>query len=128
MVSRYAADIELALTKSPVVISHQFQLTLTSSTTGYIEVLVLFQNGSKLSVFEFLRYSNTAVSREKYRYQFMNSKDQEIFRYDNAPHHKSVSSFPHHKHIENKVYDSIAPSLTEVLKEAECQILGLPLK
>ena len=91
MVSRYAADIELVLTKSPVVINHQFQ-------------------------------------REKYRSQFMNSKDQEIFRYDNAPHHKSVSSFPHHKHIENKVYDSIAPSLTKVLKEAECQILGLPLK
>lgn len=126
MVDAYLAKLEAAITDSPIVISHRVQLTTTSPSTGYLEALLIFQDGSKLSVFEFLRYSNKTVNREKYRYQFMDSKDNEIFRYDNAPHHKSVTSFPHHKHIGEKVYDSTAPSLTELLKEVEHKILGLP--
>lgn len=125
MVSRYATELETSVSSSVVVISYRFQLTITSPTTGYIEALLMFQDGSRLSVFEFLRYSSKEVSREKYRYQLMDSENKEIFRYDNAPHHKSIASFPHHKHIDTSVYESPAPSLTDIIREIEHRILGL---
>lgn len=124
MINVYAAELEAEIASSPVVISHKIQLTITSSTTGHIEVFILFQDGSKLSAFEFLRLSDKTVNREKYRYQCMDSRDEEIFRYDNAPHHKSIASFPHHKHIDSMVYSSKAPSLINVLKEVENKIFG----
>lgn len=57
LVSRYATELETEVSSSVVVISYRFQLTITSPTTGHIEALLMFQDGSRLSVFEFLRYS-----------------------------------------------------------------------
>lgn len=125
MINVYAAELEAEIVDSPLVISHRIQLTITGPTTGYMEIFIIFQDGSKLSAFEFLRVSDKTVNREKYRYQLMDSKDKEIFRYDNAPHHKSIDSFPHHKHVDKKVYDSVSPSLLKVLKEIEIEILGV---
>ena len=125
MISNYAAALEITLAKSPVIISYRFQLTIISPTTGYIEAFALFEDGSKLSIFEFLRYDSQKVNREKYWYQYMDDRDREIFRYDDAPHHKSVATFPHHKHIDKLVINSIAPSMGDVLKEVEHLILGL---
>ncbi len=125
MINVYAAELEAEIACSSIVISHKIQHTITSSTTGHIEVFILFQDGSKLSAFEFLRLIDKIVNREKYRYQYMDSRDKEIFRYDNAPHHKSIASFPHHKHVDNMVYNSKAPSLINVLKEVESKNFGL---
>lgn len=35
--------------------------------------------------------------KQEYRYQFVRNEEAG-FRYDNAPHHKHVSTHPHHKH------------------------------
>ena len=126
MISNYAAALEITLAKSPVIISYRFQLTIISPTTGYIEAFALFEDGSKFSIFEFLRYDSQRVNREKYRYQYTDNRDREIFRYDNAPHHKSIVTFPHHKHIDKLVIDSPAPAMADVLREVEHLILGLP--
>lgn len=126
MISNYAVKLEITLAKSPVIINYRFQLTITSPATGYIEALAIFEDGSKLSIFEFLRYDSRRVNREKYRYQYMDDRNREIFRYDNAPHYKSVTTFPHHKHIDNLIIDSPAPAMVDVLREVEHRILGLP--
>ena len=58
MISNYAAKFEIALAKSPVVINYRVQLTIISPTTGYIEAFAIFEDGSKLSIFEFLRHDS----------------------------------------------------------------------
>lgn len=40
-----------------------------------------------------------------------------IFRYDNAPHHRQVATFSHHKHDGEVICDSREPSLEDVLLE-----------
>ncbi len=40
-----------------------------------------------------------------------------IFRYDNAPHHVEIATFPHHKHEVDDIKESLEPSLDEVLLE-----------
>ena len=43
-----------------------------------------------------------------------------VFRYDMAPHHKEIKTFPHHKHMgSEKVIESFAPTLGKVLQEIE---------
>ena len=48
-----------------------------------------------------------------------------IFRYDNTAHHKSVSTFPYHKHLQDgEVESSDVPTLESVLREIEDLILA----
>ena len=48
----------------------------------------------------------------------MDARGKIIFRYDNAPHHPELSSFPHHKHTYNgRVIPVEEPTLTDVLEE-----------
>jgi hypothetical protein len=46
---------------------------------------------------------------------------QVFFRYDNAsdPHARHLKTYPHHKHTaDDKLMESMVPTLEEVLKEA----------
>ncbi len=38
-------------------------------------------------------------SSKKYSYHWQDKNGECIIRWDNAPHHQSVDSFPYHKHI-----------------------------
>ena len=49
----------------------------------------------------------------------MDKEGSMVFRYDNAPHHKDVSSFPHHKHLPSNVAESDDKGIMDVLDEIE---------
>lgn len=53
----------------------------------------------------------------------MDNQRQMVFRYDNAPHHPELPSYPNHKHIKNIVTSSALPSLKEILNEIGVIIL-----
>lgn len=56
-------------------------------------------------------------SKVKYRYHYMDDHDTLIFRYDNAPHHRNITTFPYHKHDRNEIKASSEPTLFDVLLE-----------
>ena len=60
----------------------------------YIEISLI--DNSKLIVKE-LKFSE----KIKYSYHWMDKKNKMIIRWDNAPHFKSLKTFPHHKHVVN---------------------------
>ncbi|MBT7094110.1 MAG: hypothetical protein HN936_12745 [Bacteroidetes bacterium] len=37
-------------------------------------------------------------------------------RWDNSPHHRDVSTFPHHKHTNNGIAESVELSIREILE------------
>jgi len=39
-----------------------------------------------------------------------------ITRWDNAPHHKEIATFPHHVHERDDIKPSAEPSFAEILK------------
>jgi hypothetical protein len=123
--SNYAFKIENEIIASPLVIHHDFKVTMSSPATGYIEAKVIFQDGSILILFEFIRLVEDSVVQEKYRYHYMNLDNKMIFRYDNAPHQKEISTFPDHKHVGEKIIESSPPQIKTVLKEIEFSILGI---
>ena len=125
MLNVRAAGMETAIRGCAVVAIHRLNATHLSPNTGYVEGEILFVDGSRLIFFEFLRQIATGLDREKYRYHFMDADDHLRFRYDNAPHHPGVATFPHHKHVPTGVTGSPAPHFPEVLAEAEGHVLGI---
>lgn len=52
---------------------------------------------------------------QAYSYYWLRPDQTIIVGWDNAPHHKEVESFPHHKHIGNKIDPSQEKNLRGVL-------------
>ncbi len=73
-----------------------------------------------LEFMEYLKEEN----RLKYRFHLMDKEGNIVFRYDNTPHHKDVSSFPHHKHLPINVVESDEIGIMDILDEIEILILG----
>ncbi|MFO7883803.1 MAG: DUF6516 family protein [Desulfobacteraceae bacterium] len=45
----------------------------------------------------------------------MNELMEQIFRYDNAPHHSNINTFPHYKHEKEEIKESGEPTLSDIL-------------
>ena len=57
-----------------------------------------------------------------YRYHFQDDQNKLVFRYDNTPHFSKLDSFPHHKHLADKVISSKKPSPRNAILEATKKI------
>jgi hypothetical protein len=63
------------------------------------KVVLRLADGSSLRVWEKYRGSRL----EKYSYYWLDPANACIMGWDNAPHHRTVPTFPHHKHIGKEV-------------------------
>jgi len=52
---------------------------------------------------------------------FMDGHNELIVRWDNAPHHPHLKTYPHHKHLQEAIENSMEITLEEVLKYIEKQ-------
>lgn len=84
-----------------------------------VQLGFLFADGNVIffddTVLEFTE--SITPEREKYRFQYMDKNGRLIFRYDNLPHHKNLSTFPDHKHYKEKIFESPRPNLRHVVEE-----------
>ena len=53
---------------------------------------------------------------EAYSYYWLRSDETVIIGWDNAPHHQSVKTFPHHRHIGDRIEESQEREMSQVLK------------
>lgn len=87
----------------------------------HIKVTVRLVDGSSLRVSEFTISGEDPV---RYSYYWLDSAGVLIAGWDNAPHHREVSTFPHHKHLRRQ--DNVLPSeernLRDVLREIQRRI------
>jgi hypothetical protein len=83
-----------------------------------IKIQARLINGWKLHVWEH-------VTPSIRRYAYHVSKGSElVIRWDNAPHHRKIKTFPHHKHVKEEVLESEEVVLEEILGEVEKMIKG----
>ena len=123
MIFTFIEDIEEAISLSSIVVSSDIQKYFGSlNKEAYIKGKLTFVDIS------FLEFSIYAIEKgkklifDKYRYQYMDSANRPVFRYDNAPHHKEIPSFPMHKHVGDKVVESNMPAIKELLGEISAHI------
>jgi len=111
----YFREVELRLKNTEIIADKSIDLREFSSTEGMLRGRLLFLDGSMLEFMEYLQEEN----RLKYRFHLMDKEGNMVFRYDNAPHHKDVSTFPHHKHLSDNVAESDDKGIMDVLDEIE---------
>ena len=115
MIEKYFLQIELIVQEFPNIRSLSLTKKIYNARQGFISGSVIFENGYRL---DFVEVKNTdKKSKIKYRYQYMNENSEMVFRYDNAPHHSDVKTFPHHKHEIAGIKASDEPSLFDIMTE-----------
>ena len=57
-----------------------------------------------------------------YAFHWQDENNELILRWDNAPHHQQIATFPHHKHTPEGVFENVEISLPDVLAEIEKHI------
>ena len=103
--------IELGPASSP-----ELDLEQRGHKRGAIEGVIYFADGSRLEFTERVVIEQGRPIKRDYRYQFVQSQTT-VFRYDNAPHHPQLKTFPHHKHVGRKTVEAAEPDLKQVLQE-----------
>jgi hypothetical protein len=64
---------------------------------------VILLNGSQLQCVERARLHPDGLRIEKYSFHWQSPDENLIYRWDNAPHHPELSTFPHHIHESDDV-------------------------
>ncbi len=121
VIADYFKKIEQLFRNSRFIVDKTVDFKEFSSDEGMVRGRLLFLGGYVLT---FMEYIQIGEERPKYRFNLSDSKDNVIFRYDNAAHHRDVPTFPHHKHMRTKVISSKEIGLAEVLSEIENMILN----
>ena len=88
----------------------------------YLHFRLGMGEGYLLEVRETIDFENSRLSVIDYSYHFQDPNNALIFRYDSAPHHRGLPTFPHHKHLPNAVTPSIKPTVQQVIQEALAEI------
>lgn len=115
----YLTRLEDTLRSRRDIVLKELRLTLTS-IGAIFEADVRFHDDSRLVIAEEVeQLGRREIRRIMYKYQYQHPDGTLIFRYDNAPHHPQLSTFPAHKHIAGSVVEAEPPDLSDVLREID---------
>ena len=81
---------------------------------GFIRFVIELRDGSELHAFE---YINSGLHKIDYSYHWQDKEKRLITRWDNAPHHSEIETFPHHVHEGEDIKPSEEPTFVEILKK-----------
>ena len=87
-------------------------------TRANLRLRIRMDSGHLLEIGEALTLEDGSLAFLHYRYHFQDPDNVLIFRYDSSPHHRSLPTFPHHKHLPNAIMPSIKPTIQQVIQEA----------
>jgi hypothetical protein len=122
LIEVYFQEVHDLIQSYEIIISFNIDYEKRGFYEGFIRGIINFKDNSLLHLREFA-YVETIIDRKMYSYQYMETENNLIFRYDNTEHHRKLNlpNFPHHKHEgrEDNVLSSDAPFLADVLKEIE---------
>lgn len=125
MIKKFIADVDKTLDSSPIILSSDIQKHFgPNGLSVYLKGQIRFIDSSILEIAIFTTESTHTLKINKYRFHYMTDDRQMLFRYDNAPHHPDISSFPHHKHTSVNVVQSDIPSIRDVLNEISAMMVS----
>lgn len=121
----YFKEIQDIIAKSKIVASTDIEYVKVLDHEGYMRGTLTFIDGSELRLLEYTSISHRQPTVLRYRFQWQTAEEF-IARWNNAPHHPEVETFPYHKHVkgEGRPKPSRATNLISVLKEIEAEIVS----
>lgn len=103
-------------------ISIRSQWVNENAGTGFIHAQVKMTDGGLLEIAEFFALEANTITVENYKFHWQDSQGHLIKRWDNAPHHPEVESFPHHLHDGSE--DKVIPGASGIDTEMALQLIS----
>lgn len=91
-------SLRAQLILSSMVVAFHYQQEEIVGNVGYFRVRCTLIDGSELQLIERFCDVDNSLSIEKYSFHWQRGDGTPICRWDNAPHHREVGTFPHHLH------------------------------
>ena len=113
MIDRYLSEVEQALRALRPLIVHE-AVTIERPEgveLAYLTGRLTFLDGSQLAIAEII---SPAV--KTYRFHYMDRHQRLLLRWDTAPHHRRLKTFPFHLHTAEGVGESQPVNLPIVLR------------
>lgn len=123
LITDYFRQIESTIAECVDIVEYTLTKDRRSLHIGIVEGELIFTDET---VLHFVEFVNVKESTEvyKYSYQYQRKNGDLVFRYDMAPHHREIGTFPYHKHTgSNMVIEAPCPTLSQVLDEID-DIIG----
>jgi len=116
MIDDYFEFLKKIAKKNPLVKNFRVIKEFIGVKKGYIRFVIEFIDNSELHVFE---YVDSGLHKLNYSYHWQNNEKKLIKRWDNAPHHSNIETFPHHLHDKNDIKPTNEPTFVEILEKIE---------
>ncbi len=103
MINKYLNDLDTFISASPAIVDVDI-IRRDIRDTG-LEKIALYRyriklkDGSTIEITERLLEEGKRLETTKYRYHWQAQSGKLIKRWDNAPHHPEIDTFPHHIHV-----------------------------
>lgn len=118
----YYLNLQATIHAAPHVLRSDMHFEEIDVNECYVRGVLSFMGGFELHISEYA-VTEPTVTRLKYRYHLQASDGRLVSRWDNAPHHLQISSFPDHRHDEHDEIHSASPMDVPTLLDAVLQII-----
>ena len=125
-IESYLNDIEELFIFSQIVLHYHVREKRITGNEGYTRIKAHLTNGDMFEAFEFVTMIDGKIDILTYRLQWQTSNGILKKRWDNAEHHRDITTFPHHVHdgVSGNVFPSEAMSLKKALEFIEKEKLA----
>ena len=113
----YFAEIRRTIRGFTGIHVERYQEQLLTPTRANLRVKLRLPDKSFLEISEALAAEETTITWLSYLYHWQDPTGHLVLRYDNAPHHPEIETFPHHKHVAETAEASQRPSLPDLLND-----------
>ena len=111
MIHDYFSKVQKKLDASRwIIIEQSVNFNFVSDEMGIITGKLVFIDNSILEFMELV-----SKKEAEYRFQFMDQNKEMVNRWDSAPHHKEIATFPYHMHTKKGVKESKKANFVEIL-------------
>ena len=111
----YYLSLQDTIHSAPHVLSSDTRFEGIDVNECYVRGVLILIGGFELRIAEYV-VTEPVLTRSKYRYHLQASGGKLISRWDNAPHHPDVSTFPDHRHDDHgEVHPSPPMNVPDVL-------------
>ena len=111
----YYLHVQNTIHIAPHVLRSDIRFEEIDTHECYIRGVLTLIGDYKLHIAEYVM-TEPVLTRSKYRYHLQDANGTLIIRWDNAPHHSEIPTFPDHRHRQSGIVEpSPSVSLNEVL-------------
>ncbi|MBC8229060.1 hypothetical protein H8E77_05890 [bacterium] len=109
-IRNYLTQVRQAIEATPNLNVERYFEQIFTDTRCNLRIRLRFADNSLLEISEAVTFTVGTLNWLSYRYHYQTASGVFIFRYDNAPHHPELRTYPDHKHTAGDVVDSTHPT------------------